>query len=96
VKLCSRTDFPKIQYEAAWCLTNLASGESNYVKVLVDHGVIEAMVNLLSCQSLEIIEQAIWCLGNMAGDNTKVRDKILMTKAIDPIANIILSMENLP
>ena len=47
LELCSKNEFPKLQYEAAWCLTNLASGDSEHTKLLVDHGTIAVLCHLL-------------------------------------------------
>jgi hypothetical protein len=37
-------DQPELQFEAAWCLTNVASGESSHVAALLDAGVVRACV----------------------------------------------------
>jgi hypothetical protein len=34
IKYCS-VNFPKLQYEAAWCLTNIASCEGDYSAMMV-------------------------------------------------------------
>jgi hypothetical protein len=31
MQLLQRVDIPKLQFEAAWCLTNIASGEKDHV-----------------------------------------------------------------
>ena len=36
-----------------------------------------------------MIEQAIWGLGNIAGENHKVRDLVITAKAVEPIARIL-------
>lgn len=36
-----------------------------------------------------MVEQAIWGLGNIAGDSHKIRDIVIQEGAIDPIANIL-------
>ena len=44
---------------------------------------------LLSQPHIEVVEQAIWALGNIAGDSHKVRDLVIAAGAVDPIANIL-------
>ena len=40
-----------------------------------------------------MVEQAIWCLGNMAGDNTRIRDSVLQAGAVKPISNILMQVQ---
>jgi hypothetical protein len=53
---------------------------------LLDRGAIEALIKLMSSKNLEVIEQASWALGNLAGDNTNIRNIIIARGAIDPIS----------
>ena len=62
-------------FEAAWALTNIAS--TDHTNVVVDAGACPHLVNLLRAANPEVREQAAWCLGNIAGDNTKYRDYLL-------------------
>jgi hypothetical protein len=59
------------------------------VQVLIDRGTIKALVELLKSPHIEVIEQSIWGLGNIAGDSHKIRDLVIMEGAIQPIANIL-------
>ena len=93
LEMCKRVDHPKLQYEAAWCLTNLASGDSDHTGILYEHGAIEVLITLLISPHIEVVEQAIWCLGNMAGDNTRIRDAILKAGAVQPISNILMQVQ---
>jgi importin subunit alpha-6/7 len=72
VKFLARED---TMFEAAWALTNIASTEHTHV--VVDAGACPHLVNLLRASNPEVREQAAWCLGNIAGDNTKYRDFLL-------------------
>ena len=70
-------------------MTNVASGNSEHVSVLLEKGTINVLVELLNSPHIEVVEQAIWGLGNIAGDSSKVRDMVIAAGAVNPIANIL-------
>lgn len=67
----------KIVFEAAWVLTNIASGESRYTTYIVKAGAVYVLLDLLSSPNTDIREQSVWALGNIAGDCAELRDCLL-------------------
>ena len=87
VQLLACVDHPELQFEAAWVLTNIASGTSDNTKVVMQTpGCVESLVELLRTSPVDDVrEQAVWALGNIAGDSTSCRDFVLSHGALQPV-----------
>ena len=65
----------KIQFEPCWSLTNVVSTE--YTRAVVEYGAIKILVQMVLSGNPDVREQSAWCLGNIAGDATDLRDLTL-------------------
>lgn len=87
VHFLQRFDSAELQFEAAWALTNIASTE--FTRSLVEFNAVPFLVGLLSSPNPDLREQCAWCLGNIAGDGTQLRDYVLSQNPVQALlANI--------
>jgi importin subunit alpha-1 len=83
IQFLGRDDMESLQIEAAWALTNIASTECT--KIVVEGGALPQLIRLLMSGNSDIREQCAWCIGNIAGDCTDLRDMVLQYGALNPI-----------
>lgn len=75
--LMRQSEYPQLQLEACWVVTNVASGSTANCQSIIDKNGLEVILKLVHENNPGINEQAVWGLGNIAGDCPKFRDLVI-------------------
>lgn len=91
-----RDDQPRMQFEAAWVLTNLLSGAREPTLKIVDAGAVRVFVRKIeSSTNVQLVDQCVWAIGNIVGDGAALRDVCMAEGGLDALcAAIVANHEN--
>ncbi|KAK0600441.1 hypothetical protein LWI29_015066 [Acer saccharum] len=80
----------------SWGLTNIASGTSQNINILIVYGAVSKLVKLLVSPHDDVCEQAMWALVNVASDSPIFRDFVLGYGALLPLLPLLKDHAKLP
>jgi hypothetical protein len=91
VQLCAEFNYPNLQLEAAWAITNIASGSTEETQTVVTAGAIPILVKMMNSSDEHVRKQSIWAIGNITADSSANRDLVVNTGCM-PL--LIKNLEN--
>jgi importin subunit alpha-1 len=56
---------------------------------VIGSGAVPEFIRLLASPTFDVREQAVWALGNIAGDSPACRDFVLQQGALRPLLNLL-------
>uniref|UniRef100_A0A1I7U9S0 Importin subunit alpha n=1 Tax=Caenorhabditis tropicalis TaxID=1561998 RepID=A0A1I7U9S0_9PELO len=85
----------RVQYEAAWALTNIVSGTTAQTVAAVEAGATDPLIKLACHQSAQISEQALWAVANIAGDSAQLRDYVIKCHGVEALMMLMKRLDML-
>ncbi|KAG0609539.1 hypothetical protein M758_8G192300 [Ceratodon purpureus] len=77
-------------FEAAWCLTNIASGDPEQTRA-VEPALPLLILHLGEKNPAQVVEQCAWAIGNVAGEAEDLREWLLRQGALPALARNLVS-----
>jgi len=89
VHFLTNSNHGRLRFEAAWAITNIASGNATQTEYVLRLNVVPLFVHLLSSPDDNLREQSVWALGNIAGDSPQSRNYVIDENVLPPLLVIL-------
>ena len=89
IRLAKDTSELHLRLEATWCLANLVSGSTQQTLGLINKNIIGLFEEILDDKYNQIVEQAIWGLGNIIGDSVDLRQLVVKSNILNKLIFIL-------
>ena len=89
VKCMEQTENTRLQFDASWALSNIASDSKENVVYVLQTNVLPLWIQHFSSHDPDVVEQAARAIRNIAGMGYQYRDYCLECGALDPLLNVI-------
>uniref|UniRef100_A0A0M3HSC2 IBB domain-containing protein n=1 Tax=Ascaris lumbricoides TaxID=6252 RepID=A0A0M3HSC2_ASCLU len=85
----------KVQFEAAWGITNIVSGTTEQTVAVVNEGALPPLVQLCYSKNKALAEQALWAMANVIGDSAQLRDQAVECGVLEALDYVVGKVEEL-
>ncbi|KAJ2712859.1 hypothetical protein H4R19_002539 [Coemansia spiralis] len=73
--------------QCLWCLTNIAAGEAAMAERALE--AVPYLLELISSDDMELQNQAIWAVGNLAAEGEAERERLYANGVLAPLVEIL-------
>lgn len=81
----------QVQNEAIWVLINVAFGQAEQAKSILEAGGVPKLIRLLKSTDAKLATQSAWALANLCGDGAAFRNFILAENVVVVLSELLVS-----